>query len=89
MMERNMTRTVTRSISRKTRSAKAVGKATLNKAAKTLERAATNYARLAGKAGVAAKKTAKKLSRSKTAKTLAAAALAVAGYAAVRAARKR
>lgn len=80
---------VTKVLSRKAQSARAGGKAQLTRASKALDRAAANYARLAGKAGVAVKKSAKKLNKSKTAKILGAAALAAAGYAAIRAARKR
>ena len=63
--------------------------ARLNKANRILHKAAADYAKLAGQAGVAIKKTAQKLNKSRTAKALAAAALAIAGYAAVRAARRR
>ncbi len=63
--------------------------ARLKKAAISLEKAAANYARQAKAAGVTAGKTAKKVSKTRSAQVLAAAALAAAGYVAVRKARKR
>jgi hypothetical protein len=61
----------------------------MKKAARSLEKAAAHYARMAGEAGAATKRAAKRVGKTKTGKALAAAALAVAGYAAVKAMRKR
>jgi hypothetical protein len=76
-------------VAKSIRTATAGGRKQLSVASKALERAASRYAQMAGKAGVAAKKKAKKMNKTKTAKILGAAALAAAGYAAVKAARKR
>ena len=63
--------------------------AKMKQAAKTLERAAADYAKKASAAGVAAKKAAKGMTKTKKGKALTAAALALVGYAAVKMARKR
>ena len=80
-----------KSVTRKTRRtadrvAKAVNspanRAKLSRAAKALEKAAATYAKRASEAGVAAGKSIKRLSKTRTGKILAAAALAAAGFAA-------
>jgi hypothetical protein len=63
--------------------------AKLKKAAKSLERAAADYAKKANAAGMAARKSMKGMTKTKKGKALAAAALALVGYAAVKMARKR
>ena len=73
---------------RKVRKATKSGLATMRKAATALEKAASRYASVASKAGLAAKKKAKKMDKKKAGKMLGAVALAIAGYAAVKAARR-
>lgn len=83
-------KSVTRKNVRRTadRVAKAVNspanRAKLSRAAKALEKAAATYAKRAGEAGVAAGKSIKRMSKTRTGKILAAAALAAAGYVATR-----
>ena len=86
---RKATRNAVRSLDRQTRSARKAGMVKMKKAAKTLERAAADYAKKASAAGLAAKKAAKGMTKTRKGKALTAAALALVGYAAVKMARKR
>jgi hypothetical protein len=86
---RKVTRNAVRSLDRQTRAARKTGMAKMKKAAKTLERAAADYAKKASAAGLAAKKAAKGMTKTKKGKALTAAALALVGYAAVKLARRR
>jgi hypothetical protein len=86
---RRVTRNAVRSLDRQTAPARKAGMAKMKKAAKQLERAAADYAKKASAAGLAAKKAAKNMTKTKKGKALAAAALALVGYAAVKMARKR
>jgi hypothetical protein len=82
-----------RKISRKIISPKPIITATtrsrLAKAAKALERAAAKYAKIASNAGLAAGKAVKKASHTRTAKIMAVAAVAAAGFVLGKKARRR
>jgi hypothetical protein len=86
---RKATRSMARSLDRQTGPARKAGLAKMKTAAKSLERAAADYAKKASAAGLAAKKAAKGMTKTKKGKALTAAALALVGYAAVKMARKR
>jgi hypothetical protein len=76
---RKVTRRVT-ATKAKAQTISATTRSRLSKAAKGLERAAAKYAKIASNAGLAAGKAVKKASHSRTAKIMAVAAVAAAGF---------